>query len=273
MAQANDFTMEGTPEEIYEKHLVPAIFDYWTPKLIDVLSIQPGDRVLDLACGTGIVTRHAAPVVAPDGEVVGIDRNPSMLEVARSVISQHEKLVRFREGAAENLEFPDDFFAAVACQQSFQFFENRDRALQEAHRVLAPGGRLGLNVWREIERSPGYKSLRDALRKHAGDQAAAFIESPFALSDPDVLRACAEQAGFRDIRVREEVGPVRFPSLELLVEVECRAAASYFSDDVFSLSAELLEDLTSELEKELDQYDTKEGVKFPIETHVLTARK
>ena len=87
MSQQGQWQVAGNAPEVYERELVPAVFGVWAPIVVDLAQPRPGERVLDVACGTGIVARIAATRVGPTGSVVGVDLNPGMLSVARSVVS------------------------------------------------------------------------------------------------------------------------------------------------------------------------------------------
>ena len=197
----------GKVPEFYERELVPAIFSHWAPKLVDAVAPKEGDRVLDLACGTGVVAREAARHVGPTGSVVGLDINSGMLETARAVSSDLGCQAEWREGNAEAIPFDDGDFSIVCCQLGLQFFGDKAGALGEAYRVLRPSGQLVVLVWRAIEHSPGFLYLKDALEKHIGDAAATFMCSPFALGDAEELRTLIGSAGFRNISVQADVGP------------------------------------------------------------------
>ncbi len=136
--------------------MVPTIFGPWAQDLVEVAPPRPGERVLDIACGTGIVARTAAGRVGSGGTVVGLDVSAPMLDVARGIAAGEGLSIEWREGSAMKLPFPDSAFEVVLCQQGLQFFPDRAAALREMHRVLGPGGRLALSVWRPIEGSPGF---------------------------------------------------------------------------------------------------------------------
>src|SRR5215216_4533148 len=154
MNQQTQWQVGGNAAEIYEQHLVPTVFGPWAADLIGAASPQPGERVLDVACGTGVVARLAAECVGAGGKVVGLDLNPGMLAVARSVASPTP--IDWREDSAVALPFEAGAFDLVCCQQGLQFFPDRPAALRQMHRVLVPGGRLGLATWRPIQYSPGF---------------------------------------------------------------------------------------------------------------------
>jgi ubiquinone/menaquinone biosynthesis C-methylase UbiE len=156
--------LTGTSADAYEELLVPAIFDPWARALVDVTDPRPGEHVLDVACGTGVVARAAAPWVEPDGTVTGVDINPGMLATARST----DAAIEWRQADATDLPFPDGTFDIVFCQQGLQFMADKEAATRELRRVLARPGCLALSAWRAVERSPGYAAFADALERHAG---------------------------------------------------------------------------------------------------------
>jgi ubiquinone/menaquinone biosynthesis C-methylase UbiE len=188
--------------EIYDRHMVPAIFASWVPALLDLAALKPGERVLDVACGTGAVARQAVSQVGSRGHVVGLDLNVDMLARARA----SEPGVEWREGNAIALPFAAEVFDVVVCQQGSQFFPDSGRALREAHRVLVPGGRFAVAVWCAIESSPGHHALTQALARHVDIEAATLLAGAFRLGDPQALQAMLDASGFREVRIRRRRG-------------------------------------------------------------------
>jgi SAM-dependent methyltransferase len=189
----------GSVPENYERYLVPSIFAPWAHDLIEAAALQPRERVLDIACGTGIVARTAARILGVGVTVVGLDLSAPMLAVARTAAEAEGLFIEWREGSAVKLPLASATFDVSFCQQGVQFFPDKAAALSEAYRTLAPGGRLVLSVWREIVNSPGFVVLVDALTRHISREAGALMTSgPFGLSNPDELRALITGAGFRD---------------------------------------------------------------------------
>jgi SAM-dependent methyltransferase len=205
-----------TPAEIYERDFVPALFRSWGPVLVEAAEIRPGQRVLDVACGTGVLARAAADRVGPGGSVVGLDANEDMLSVAR----RRDARVEWRSGRAESLPFPQDAFDAVVSQFGLMFFEDRAAALREMHRVVKPGGRIAVAVWDAVERSPGYGELVRLLERLFDESVARAFRAPFVLADPVALRDLAVQAGFEGVSVEGAAGTVTFPSIDALIATE-----------------------------------------------------
>ena len=167
----------------YEQAFVPALFGQWAPRMVAAARLEPGQRVLDVACGTGVLAREAASRVEPTGLVAGLDSNRGMVTVA----SRLEPRVHWRTGTAESLPFPDASFDAVVSQFGLMFFGDRIRSLREMLRVLVPGGQLAVAVWDSVENIPAYAAEVALLERVAGQLAADALRAPFVLGDPKEL--------------------------------------------------------------------------------------
>jgi SAM-dependent methyltransferase len=253
--------------EAYERCLVPALFTAMAERLLDVARVRPGERVLDVGCGTGIVARRAAPRVGAGGRVVGLDLNEGMLRVGRRVGAG--SAVEWRQGDAAALPFDDGAFDLVTCQQVLQFVPARDAALRDVRRVLAPGGRAAVAILREIRHAPAYVAVADALARHVGAEAGAMMRSPFPSWGREEVRALVARGGFREVRVRIEVGSGRYPSAAALVEQE--AASSPLAGRLRGLPSAVREAMVRELTASLADFTDDDGVTFPIETFVVLA--
>lgn len=207
-----------TPAEVFDRLFLPAMAGPWAVRVADAARLGPGDRVLDVACGTGAVATEALRRVGPEGQVAGLDLSPDMLAVARRKLPGLD----LRQGRAEELPFDDEAFDAVTCQFGLMFFEDRDAALRQIRRVLRPGGRLSVAVWDALERTPGYKALTEIVEKHLGAAAGVPIRAAFALGDVDVMRSMLDVAGFASVQARSIDATARFPSVADWVEAEVK---------------------------------------------------
>jgi ubiquinone/menaquinone biosynthesis C-methylase UbiE len=254
------------PADIYERHMVPAMLASWVPALLDLVAPKSGERVLDVACGTGVVARQAASQVGAGGHVVGLDFNRDMLALARA----REPAVEWREGNAMALPFATNAFDVVVCQQGLQFFPDSGTALREAYRVLVPGGRFAVAVWCDIESSPGHHALTRGLERHVGPDAAGLLSGAFRFGDAPALQALLEIAGFRDVRARREKRVAHFPSPELFVRWV--VVGSVLGRTGVRVRDESLAALIREVDRALQPYTSSDGLAFPMEAHLAVAR-
>jgi len=208
-AQAQPYSnFSKSPAENYERYFVPAIGGPVAEDLIEAAKLKAGERVLDVACGTGVVTRLAAERVGPSGTVAGLDVTPPMLAVAR-VSTPPGTSIDWYEASAEAMPLPDGSFDVVLCQMGLQFMSDKVAALREMRRVLDRGGRLVLNV-------PGPKPalfgvMTEALARHVSPQAAAFGDVVFGLHDTNAIAKLLRDAGFREVDVQARPKPLRLP--------------------------------------------------------------
>jgi ubiquinone/menaquinone biosynthesis C-methylase UbiE len=210
MAQQHfDQSFGATAPENYERFFVPTIGRPLANDLVRVASLRAGERVLDVGCGTGVVTRLAAEQVRPGGTVAGLDVNAGMLAVARS-ITPPDMGIEWYEGSAESMPLPDGAFDVVLCQLSLQFVADRLRGLWEMRRVLTSNGRLVLNV--PGPAAPMFEILADAMGRHIAPQAAGFVRAVFALNEEAELEDLLKAAGFRHVNVQAETCELALPA-------------------------------------------------------------
>jgi ubiquinone/menaquinone biosynthesis C-methylase UbiE len=274
MSDQGQWQVAENAAETYERALVPAVFAAWAPLVVALADPRPGERVLDVACGTGVVARLAAQRVGRSGNVVGLDLNPGMLAVAASRTADEPPTgapITWREASAMKMPLPDAAFDIVYCQLGLQFFPDRPAALLEMYRVLVPDGRLGVMVWRGIEHSPGFGILAAALARHVSTEAAGIMRAPFALGDAEELRGLIAAAGFRDITIRPVPGIVRFPSVTRFVQDY--VAGSPLAGHVAKASDEARAALVSEVAAALESELVAREVTFPIAAHLASAKK
>ena len=211
MSDHEHWQLNGSAAELYERYLVPAITSIWAADLINRAPPSHGDWVLDVACGTGAVTRLVAERIAR-GRIVGLDYNPGMLAVARSV-SSTGPLIEWQEGSALNLPFKACSFDLVLCQLGLQFFPDRPLALREMRRVLAPGGRVGLSVFSAIERTPVAHAFANALEQSFGPNASRTKRAEHMFAKEQEVHELMTDAGFDQVKIIAVTKHITFPSV------------------------------------------------------------
>jgi ubiquinone/menaquinone biosynthesis C-methylase UbiE len=264
MEAAQQGQVTRSAADVYEEFFVPALFAPWPAPVAQAAAIAPGQDVLDVACGTGVLAREAALRVRPGGTVTGLDRNDGMLAVARRKAPE----IEWRQGQAEALPFADDRFDAVVSQFGLMFFEDRVLALAEMWRVLKPGGRLAVAVWDALERTPGYAAMTALLQRLFGERIADALRAPYALGDPESLAALATQAGIpAEITTRR--GTARFPSIEAWVHTDVKGwtLADMIDESQYRL-------LQQEAPRALQLFVQPDGtVLFDAPAHILCATR
>lgn len=262
-----------TPAEMYENYFVPAMFLPWASLLLSQAAPQTGERVLDVACGTGIVARQAASLVGRSGQVEALDISPAMLDVARSRASPPGAPITWHEGNATALPFPDGAFELVLCQHGLQFFSDRAAALREMHRVLAPQGRALVIVLQALAQHPVFKALMESVAQHLAVPLSS-VTTPFALCDVEELKGLFNTSGFKKVAIHAESTTVRFPEPERFVPLAVTSSAA--AVPAFALlqapaRAELLETVRADVEPVIQNYRDANAVSFPMFAHLVVA--
>lgn len=265
-------TTPVNPAYAYETNFVPAMFLPWSEELLGRAKPRPGERVLDVACGTGIVARQVAPLVGANGAVTGLDISPQMLEVARSLPLPSGATIEWREGNAEELPFEEASFDLVLCQQGIQFVPDKLAATREQRRVLSPGGRAVVAVWRGIEHQPVFGILEPAMNRHIGQGPGA----PFSFGDADTLRALFDDAGFSEVALDSVSRKVHFPSADGFVRMVVMSAAAVIPElaELDDAARKALIDIVGrDVDGQFDPYREEEGLTFPMSAHVVVATR
>jgi SAM-dependent methyltransferase len=259
------FQVSLAAAEAYESTFVPALFGEWAPHVTDAAGVAPGHRVLDVACGTGVVARTAAERVGPAGTVVGVDLNPAMLEVARRLRPD----IDWRRGDAGALPVADASFDAVLCQAAMMFFPDRAGAVREMARVLDEDGAVAVQVWAGLADQPGYGPFVEVAARHAGPEAVDLLGSYWTLGDLDLLADLFEAADLEITGSQTRLGSARFDSVDAMVrtEVDSTPLRDRITEEDY---ARIMADTRAALAPYVTSAGTAE---IPIRGHVLSGRK
>jgi SAM-dependent methyltransferase len=257
----------GTAPENYERYFIPAIGAPLAKDLVAAAALLPGERVLDVACGTGVVARLAAEHVGTDGTVTGVDINPGMLGAARTA-TPPDVAIEWQEANADALPFPDATFDVVLCQLGLQFFPDKLAALREARRVLMPGGRLVLNV--PGPAPPIFDILARGLARHVRPEVAGFVQQVFSLHDAAEVRDLLSGAGFVDVATRATNDTLRLPApreflWQYVYSTPLAAAAT-------ELDHERRAELASEVVSQWEPFVERDALILPLRVVIATAR-
>lgn len=263
MASTETFELSLDSAEAYESGFVPALFEPWARMLVDAAGVGPGDRVLDVACGTGVVARLAADRAGADGSVVGLDRNRAMLTVAERLRPD----IEWWEGDASGLPFLARSFDVVLCQAALMFFPDAGGALREMARAIKDDGTVAIQVWDRLDDQPAYRRFIRAAARSAGQDATSLLSSYFSRGDLSELQGLLRSAGLRPADVRTESTNLRFGSVDAFVmtEVQSTPLGERLTDDEL---ARIIEDSRGALQAFTSGNGTLD---IPIRGHVITA--
>jgi ubiquinone/menaquinone biosynthesis C-methylase UbiE len=260
-SDVKEWQLDGTAAELYERLLVPRVTLPWAEDLVARVGIERGGRVLDVACGTGVVARVAA---ARGAHVVGLDVNKGMLEVARAA----RLPIEWVEGSALALPFAERQFGVVLCQLGLQFFDDRGRALREMRRVLAGDGRAAASVFTSIERNPAALALSDALDRHVGEGVSLAKRNEHSLADAEELRGLCLAAGFAGVRIETVRRTIRFGSVDEWVGVQLAATPLAL---LVSERGDLVGRVSNDVAAATAAFVGEDGFAFPQEVNIAIA--
>jgi SAM-dependent methyltransferase len=251
----------------YENLFVPALFQQWASRVLDAAQIGTGQRVLDVACGTGILAREASSRVGANGHVAALDRSAGMLAVAERVAPA----VEWQQGSAESLPYPDHSFDAVVSQFGLMFFTDRIKSICEMLRVLVPDGHLAVAVWDSLDHIPAYSAEVSLLERIAGKNAADALRAPFVLGDRRELETLFKSAGVASVEIETHRGKARFPNIRTMVEADLRGWLPVMG---VLLAEEQIQEILAQAEQDLSPYMTQQGcVAFKLPAHIVKGKR
>ena len=266
MSSREHWQLSGSAAELYERYPARYLLSPWAPRLLALAQLIPGERVLDVACGTGLVARLAAPAVGTTGRVIGLDLNAGMLDVARSLTPPAGAPITWIQSSAMRMDVPSGSIDVVFCQQGLQFFPDRLAALREMRRVLTPGGRLLLSVWKGM--NAYHAAVAEALTQHVSAETATVFSASRIVPDADELRRLVTEAAFRDVSVELQAMTVRLPAGFSLSHL----AATPVARAVEAAGAEIRAAVAHAVARALTAYADGQSLAIPDATNVVTAR-
>jgi len=256
MSQPNLF--EGSVALNYERYSGPAVLEPFALDLADRLNNEPLKNVLEIACGTGRVTRHLIKLIPAGGKLIATDISVDMLEVARSVVPDEK--ISWLVADAQQLPFENGSFDHVVCQFGLMFFPDKSKAVREIYRVLAEGGKFFFNVWDSMEKHPRALLFKKILDEQF-DDGPAEMELPHSLHDRNFLRRLLVEAGFNDIRIEEVTRTGYQHPDDTIAGFSNGAMVSKFLSTKTELQRETL---NKRLKEELVNAFDKDGMRFPM---------
>lgn len=270
MATSTQWQLVRDAATRYQQVLVPTILGPAARALVKHAAPTPGNCVLDVGCGTGAAARSAAELVGADGRVIGIDLNGSMIDVARSCPPVPGSPVAWHEASAYALPVADETMDVVLCAQVLQFLDDPQQALHEMRRVVKPEGLVALSIWCDLDESPYFHALVEAVAKHITPEAAAGLRAAFTLSQPHAIRALLEESAFSRIEVTACQLDLSLPKLTDFVPRHIRATPMAAGYNASSRPAQ--ERVVNEVETQLAVYRTLSGARVLFRMRLATAR-
>jgi SAM-dependent methyltransferase len=256
------FRLSVEAAERYEAAFVPALFGEWAPVLVEAANVRPGQVVLDVACGTGVVAGEASKRLLGRGRVVGLDLNEAMLAVARRILPE----IEWRQGDAMALPLDSATFDVVLCQAALMFVPDPGRALREMARVVKPTGTVGIQVWASRDEQTGFKPFYEVVARHAGPDAVDIISAYWTLGDFQRLTALCADAGLRIVSSMTRTGAIRLPSIDDYVTTEVESTPL-----IERISADVYHRIREDARIALAGFKTDDGFRMPVVGHVITA--
>ena len=255
--------------EMYEQFLVAPLFRPWAERILDELKPGPGDRLLDIACGTGIVARVARERMGPAARIVGIDISADMIAVARRIAPE----IDWREGNAAALPLREgEQFDFVVCHQGLQFFPDKKAAAAEMRRALAPGGKLAVATWRPVDEVPFFRDLTHVGERHLGP----IVDQRHSFGDAAALEAVLREAGFRDVQSRTQAHTHRFEDGAPLLRMNAMALVGMSAAGKGMAPEErqrMAETIAAESAEAVRPFAGGPGLVFELRTNLATASR
>jgi ubiquinone/menaquinone biosynthesis C-methylase UbiE len=267
---ANPYAVSlGAIPENYHKYLGPVFFQPYADDLAARIPVSPGVRILEVACGTGIVSERLRRCLAGRGTLVATDVHEPMLSVAQRQGIQGQDIT-WQQADATNLPFADASFDVVVCQFGLMFFPDRPAGIREAFRVLRPGGRFFFNVWDAIAHNPIARVAHETVAAFFPDDPPKFLLAPFSLPDPAPISEWLRSAGFASITVETIAKVGTSPSAEEAATGLIEGSPLYI--DIMNRRPEVLADVKAAVAGNVAA-EFGDPVRCALRAHVFSAQK
>ncbi len=245
--------------QAYQQYMVPGIMIPGVQLMMRYAQPQAGERVLDVACGTGIVARTVAPLVGNQGKVTALDINPAMLKVAQEQPAPEGASIEWREGNALKMPLPDAAYDLVLCHQGLQFFPDKVAGLREMKRALVTGGRVLVNVQQSLMQNPIYLTFNDVL---INQMKLPALAAPFSFGDIEPLREALTEAGFREVNVTPVSHYITFASIDIFIQASIIGSAAVIQELAHldaDAKTQLADQITHDMTPILESYTQADG--------------
>ncbi len=267
MTKKSGWQLSSGGPDAYEKYIVPAYTGAWADEIVNRACLGAGEKILDVACGTGLVARTASEKQNNSDLIYGIDVNEVMIKKAREI----QPSINYHHGDVTEMPFPDNKFDVIFCQQGLQYFPDPSLALEEMNRVLVENGRVLLSVWRPIEYSPFYASLCKILEHYLNRKAASMLSGAFDFGGYEKLKTLFKNAGFNNIKVNIVIKQMSYSPLDEFIAGGLMA--SPFFKDIQEMQESKREEMLLEINKSNQDYIDDNGLAAPLESYIVNAEK
>jgi ubiquinone/menaquinone biosynthesis C-methylase UbiE len=269
MNTADTYRLSTKAAEGYERQKVPSLFGPMARATLDAVPLPEGAQIVDVACGTGIISKVASGRLAGTGRIVGTDLNSAMIEVARRTMPASRHRIEWFACDVTELPFADGEFDIAFCQQGLQFFPDRPAALAEIRRVLKPGGRLFLSCWKSV--TPLFQAASDSLRRRIDDDIAEQALRPYAFRDGKVISSLLREAGFdiddvSTVVVDRHLAPVH-PA------VRAEILAQPFEQALLASGEATIDAIVADTVAALESFRDGDSMTIPSEVHLFQATR
>jgi len=270
MPQDKDSVFEGPVPRIYDTYLVPLIFRWYADDLAArLMRIRPS-KILEVACGTGVVTRALAALLPESAEIIASDLNQPMLDHASAAGTARP--VEWRKADAMDLPFEDESFDAVVCQFGAMFFPDKPKAFSEARRALKSGGVYVFNVWDRIEENEFADTVTNALVSVFPDDPPRFmVRTPHGYNDTAVIRADLDKAGFTEVTIETIAARSRADSPRAPAVAYCQGTP--LRDEIFARDLSRVAEATDTAERAVAKKFGSGAVDAKMQAHIIVAQK